>query len=391
MKLEARARICHVVVLGQLDGAQRSMLEICERLDRSRFEVHAICQSRGPLTEALADRGIRFHLAPSLARSIRPVGDLRAAWQLLRLLRAIEPDLVHTHTSKGGFLGRMAARATGVGAIVHHVRGLPFHERSPAWRRRLFRRLEQLAGAACDRVLFVNHEERRLAIDEGWLPAEKCSTVYNGIDVERYDPRATAEIRHEFRQRIGAGEDEVLILFSGRLDRQKQPLILPEILRCLEARCPAERWRLVIAGEGPAAPELDRRLARRAPPGRYLRLGWCQDPLPATAGCDVSLLPSLWEGLPRVLLEASAAGLPIVSSDVKGNREVVTPETGVLCPADDAAGFAEALAGLFDRERRRRLGEAARRRAAELFRVEATFAAVLATYEELLARSETIR
>ncbi|MEM7587713.1 MAG: glycosyltransferase family 4 protein [Acidobacteriota bacterium] len=377
-------RICHVVLFGELDGSQRSMLAICRRLDRRRFEPHVICQGRGSLTDALELDGIPWTAAPSLTRSIHPWRDLRGLWQMMVLLRRLAPQIVHTHSSKVGFLGRLAARLVGVPVAVHHVRGLPFHEASAPWRRRLFSRLEALAGAWCDRVLFVNHEERRLAVDRGLLPESRCVTILNGVEIEAFDGAQVPALRQSFRHRCQAVEHEVLILFCGRLVRQKDPLILPEIARLLEERRPDEPWRIVVAGCGPLGHQLDERIEQLGLAKRFLRLGWVADPVPATVGCDIALLPSRWEGLPRVLLEAQAAGRPVVTSDITGSREAIDESTGMLCRVGEPADYAAALDALFDPERRRCMGDAGRRRARQRFRVESTVASVVEVYDELL-------
>ena len=184
-------RICHLQVLPLLSGVQRSMLEIFKQLDRSRFEIHVACQGPGALTEELDRLGIRWHAIDALDRPIRPHRDWQAYCQLYRLFEQERFQIVHTHSSKPGFLGRVAARRAGVPHVVHHVRGFAFHEFSPPPKRWIYSRLERWAGRYCDRVLFVNHEEREMSVQNGWLPAEKCQTIYNGVDLAAVDPRRT--------------------------------------------------------------------------------------------------------------------------------------------------------------------------------------------------------
>jgi len=380
-----RIRVCHMVVRGTLDGAQRSMLDICRRLDPQRFERHVVCRAEGPLTDELRQLDITYHLIAALDRPVHPLRDAAALWQLRRLCRRQAFDIVHTHTSKAGLLGRLAARSSGVPGVVHHVRGFAFHEFSPWYARRLLSEVERWAGRWCDRVVFVNHEERHMSIAHGWLPAEKCSTVYNGADLDLFDPQRNTSSRAAVRRELQASHDEVLILFSGRLSAQKQPLILPEIAAALDRHRPQARWRILVAGTGPLQAELRAATARYGAAHRVTLLGWRRDVTRLFHAADIVLLPSLWEGLPRVLIEAQAAALPAVASDVKGNREVVTDATGFLCDPRDAASYVEPLARLLDDVAlRQQFGTTARHRAEAEFDADANMARIIALYADML-------
>jgi glycosyltransferase involved in cell wall biosynthesis len=378
--------VCHVQVLPILSGVQRAMLEMFRHLDRTRYQPHVICQQPGPLTVELAALDIPCHYAPSLDRPIRPAADARAYRELSALFRRHRFPLVHTHSSKPGVLARIAARRAGVPWVVHHVHSFAFHEQSSVAAHWLFSRLETLAGHYCDRVIFVNHEERELAVREGILPAEKCLTLHNGIDLRPYTPERRAQCRAAFRARHGLGPDDVAILFLGRLERQKQPLILPEIAARLAAFAPQRNWKLLVAGDGPLTGPLARMIKQRGLEQRVSLLGWQDEPQNVLHAADILLQPSLWEGLPISMIEGHAAGLPTVASHIRGIREVVTPQTGFLCPAREAATYAAALAALIQHtDLRQRLAEAARRRAFEAFDGTANLGQVARLYDEWLS------
>jgi glycosyltransferase involved in cell wall biosynthesis len=382
--------ICHVQLLPILSGVQRAMLEIFRHLDRSRYQPHVVCQQPGPLTVELAALDIPCHFAPSLQRAIYPAADARAYGELSALFRRHRFPLVHTHSSKPGVLGRIAARRAGVPWVVHHVHSFAFHEQSTAPAYWLFSRLEKSAGRYCDRVIFVNHEERELAIREGILPAEKCLTIHNGIDLGPYSADERARCRGDFRARHGILPDDVVILFLGRLERQKQPLILPEIMARLESLVSQRNWKLLVAGDGPSAAPLEWLIRQRGLARRIKLVGWQEEPRKILHAADILLQPSLWEGLPLSLIEGLAAGLPIVASDVRGIREVVTPQTGFLCPVREAATYAAALASLIKHDDlRRQSGQAARQRAAESFDGAANLGQVGRLYDHWLAPRST--
>lgn len=377
--------ICHVQVLPHLTGAQRSMVELLERLDRRRYRLHVVCQRPGPMTERLERIGVRCHYVPSLVRAINPLLDGFAARELARLFRRERFDLVHTHSTKPGLLGRWAAAKAGVGAIVHHVRGFACHEQSSRAWRWVCGGLERWAGRFSHQVVFVNHEERRQAIDAGWLPADKCRTIYNGADLAALAPWHHGATRDSVRARHGVTSGEVVLTTLMRLDRQKQPWIVPEIASELRKMTTHRPWRWLVFGAGRYERLLLDRVRTAGLEDHVAWAGWLDDPYPAYHGADVVVHPSLWEGLPRTLIEAQAAGRACVASDVKGNREVVAPDTGLLCAPRDAAGFARALARLINEPALlQRFGQAARSHAEREFDSQQHADSIAALYEELL-------
>lgn len=381
----ARTRVCHVVVRPELYGAQRSMLDLVRGLDRERFECSVICAGEGPLTRVLSAEGIGYILAPALTSPVRPHRDLRALFQLLGIMRSRRFDLVHTHTSKGGLLGRLAARMAGVPRVIHHVHGYAFHDESSRLEWVLYKTLETWAGRLADRVIFVNHEEREFSNRHGLARSEQSLTLFNAVDMERFDPARHGPTRAEFRRDQGLVDDTLAILVAGRIEAQKQPLILPEIARELERLAPKRPWRILVMGSGSYQTELERAIDAAGMGSRIQLLGWRPDPAQVMVGCDIALLPSLWEGLPRVLVEAHAAGLPCVASDIKGNREVVVPETGFLCAPKAPGDYARVLAQLLgDAELREGMGAAALARACEHFSLAGLLLAVTGVYDRLL-------
>ena len=366
------------------------MLEIFKHLDRGVFEPWVVCQCEGPLTEELKRLEIQYACVPQLRRPINPWFDALAYRKLRTVFAEHRFDVVHTHSSKPGILARVAARAAGVPAIVHHVRGFAFHEFSPRYQTAIYSRLERWAGRHCDRVIFVNNEERELAITREILPREKCLTIYNGADFSHFTSSRQAIARSRFRNAQLLGENELAIAIVGRIDRQKQSLIVPEIATELRDRCPEVSWKLLVAGTGPLEELLRKKIDQLGVADRVELFGWQEDPHQVFHGCDISLLPSLWEGLPRTLIESQAAGLPIVASNIKGNREVVTKDTGFLCEPKTASDYADALAKLIgDASLREQMGVAARARAEQHFDSRVNSRQIVSLYERLLGMEET--
>ncbi|MDA1015001.1 MAG: glycosyltransferase family 4 protein [Planctomycetota bacterium] len=384
--------ICHVQVLPLMTGVQRAMLEIFAHLDRTVFAPSVVCQAEGPLTDELQRLEIPFHTIPSLDRPIHPLRDLKAYRELKRYFVEQRFAVVHTHSSKPGIVGRLAASRAGVPLVVHHVQGFAFHEFSSRRKTWLFSRAEKWAGRHSDKVVFVNDEERRTAVEQGWLPAEKTVTIYNGVNLDELDAGRHAESRARFRARHQLAEHDVAVVVLGRLDLQKQSMIVPKIARELETLQPDPNWRILMAGEGELHQQLRQELAASGLGNRVSLIGWQEQPVEAVMGSDIVMLPSLWEGLPLSLLEAHAAGKPTVASDVKGNREVVTSRTGFLCSPRDPENYALALSRLIsDAALRARLGIAARSRAEAEFDSAANSRRVIELYESMLGVTQDAR
>lgn len=386
-----RIPICHVQLLPLLSGIQRITLQVLDVLDFDRFEPHVVCCGPGPFSDELVRRGVTCHFVPNLVRPIHPWRDLRAYRDLKKLFARERYALVHSHCSKPGILARIAARKAGVPCVIHHVQSFAFHEFSQPWTRWIYTQIERAAAPYGDRVIFVNHDDRAAAVDGGILPAEQCPLIYNGTDLSLFRPNFAPRSDSPLRASLGLKGSDVLIYFVARLEKPKQPMLLPEIAALLERRVPQAGWKLVIAGEGAYRGAVERKIAELRIGHRIAMLGWQseEDKYATYHEADVVLQPSLWEGLSLTLIEAQAAGLPAVAGNVKGNREVVTPGTGFTCEPRSAADYAARLEQLIVApDLRRTLGRAARAHAEREFDVVRNMRRVTALYDELLEAAE---
>jgi glycosyltransferase involved in cell wall biosynthesis len=222
-------------------------------------------------------------------------------------------------------------------------------------------------------------------VKAGRAPAGRCHTIYDGTDLARFASKENAARRKAARDRYAWGPDEVVVAVLGPLKEQNQPLIVPQIARRLESLQVDKPWRIAIAGEGELRPQLEEAIGRYGL-GRRVQLMDRQAVLAdVLCASDVVLSPSLCEGLPRVLVEAHAAGRPCVASNIRGNREVVSDETGILADSQSVTGYAMALMHLIESPlERARLGRAARLRAERLFDSRRNNAAIVRLYYELL-------
>lgn len=383
----ARTKVIQLQVLPLLSGVQRAMLAFFDALPSDQYEIIVVCHEEGPLTKVLAERGIRTITLSALDRPIHPVKDLQALLALYRLFREEKPAVVHSHSSKPGVLGRLAARAAGVPAIVHHNHGHAWGWRDPVMKRYLLAALERWLCQSCDLVIFVAEETRAFSVARGILPEFKSVTVYNGVELERLRPASGQGEKSTLRRHYGLSEHAFLACFVGRLWEQKNPLALVPILKRARALASERDIRLVIAGDGPMEEEVKAAFEREGLLDVVTFLGWQNDTAPIYRLADCFVLPSLWEGLPLVLEESLAAGLPTFCSRIPGSREVIVPEVGACAPIEALEGLGDEIARLAkDPALQQTMARAARARAEAIFDVRKTIWQLAPLYERLLSQ-----
>lgn len=345
-----------------------------QRLLREGHRV-TLVTTAGPFADRLRAEGVEVIDVP-IPRRLSPSGDWRALVGLVRVLRSLRPDIVHTHTSKAGFLGRLAARLAGVPRVVHTMHEPPHNAASSWYARAVYVWLERLAALWADRVHTQSHANEREILRTRLVPRRKLVVFHLGIELSRYAPAADA--RAAVRS-LGIPDDVPVIGAVGRLETPKGQTYLLQALRLLH---PRRDVRCVIVGEG----VLRERLEAEAVGLPVTFTGYREDMLELMQGFDVFAFPSLWEGLGVVLLEAMAYARPLVASAVGGVLDVVVPEeTGLLVPARDPAALAGAIERLLDDPSlAQRLGQAGHERLLRTFRSEVADDHFMALYRSLL-------
>jgi len=179
-----RIKILHIQLLPLLSGVQNMMISLLTALNPEKYEIFIISKPDGPLVEKI--KNLKFHYIPikSLRRNIS-FWDLIAFIEIYRICKIYRFDIVHTHSSKTGFIGRISARLAGIPRIVHTVHGFPFHQFQPNWIQYFYQIMEHVAAKFCDKIVFVNNFERELAIEKKIAPTWKVTTIYNGINIPK--------------------------------------------------------------------------------------------------------------------------------------------------------------------------------------------------------------
>ena len=326
------------------------------------YEVVGV-SAPGPYVEQLEAAGVRHVALRHATRSMAPHRDLLAFAELRRVLRDLEPDIVHTHNPKPGWYGRVAARMVGVPIVVNTVHGVYALPTDPLPKRALVYALERGAAACSDAELVQNPEDIEL-LTRLRVPGERLHLLGNGIDLTRFDPaRFGPDDRAWARAELGAAADDVVVGVVGRLVAEKGISEVLAAAAMTTVTAPIVHWALIGPTDSAKADAVGAGELERAATRGVTIVGERADVDRLYAGMDLFVLASHREGFPRAAMEASAMGVPVVATAIRGCRQVVDDGvTGRLVPPRDAGVLAATVAGLSaDADARRAMGDAARR------------------------------
>lgn len=339
----SRPLVVHIITRLDLGGAQQNTLDTCRLLDRSRFRVALMSGPGGYLdSEAARIADLDFRLVADLVRPVAPGRDLRAMRALKGHLADMRRDgdapvIVHTHSSKAGVLGRLAARAAGIRTVVHTIHGYGH----PAFQSLLLRnaavRVERYLAPRTTRFIAVSRDNVVQGRDLGLFRTTPVELVRSGFDVARF--RDCQAPRHIVREELGIPREAFVVGSIACLKPQKDPLTFVRAAAALKRNVPEAHF--AIAGDGELRPRVEA-LADRLGIRRDIRLlGWRDDVERVLRALDVFWLTSRWEGLPRALVQAMAARVPVVACAVDGVKDVLEDGvTGFAIEPGDADRFA---------------------------------------------------
>jgi glycosyltransferase involved in cell wall biosynthesis len=377
-------RVLHPITRLTLGGSSENTIASCVALDRAGYDCLLATSFRESDASSLADarrRGCRVVDIPALGREVAPLADLTALAELVRLIRRERPAIVHTHTSKAGFIGRLAAVIARAPAVIHQPHGHIFYGYYSPRRTAVFTALERQAARWTDRIITLTDRGAQEHLARGIGRAEQYVAVPSGVPTAEL--RAAAPPRGEARARLGLDPDAFIVVGLGRLVPIKGFDLLARALPALVAQIPSAR--VLLVGDGAERRHLGAIAASMGVAERLRMTGETTDVASYLAAADVVAVPSRNEGMGRVIVEAMALGLPVVATAVGGIPDVVTDgECGRLVEPEDVDALAAALIELGrDPALRRKLGEAAVRRA-EAFSTAVASEKLLAVYATLV-------
>lgn len=364
-----KIRVALCITELDVGGAERALVELATRLDRARVDSAVYClQPRPPSDEAscvppLEAAGIKVHCLGA-----------RRGWQipgalsrLRRLLIEQKPDVVQTFLFHANVIGRIAARRAGVRRVVSGIRVAERHSRWHLW-------IDRLTAGLVDRYVCVSQAVARFSAERAGLPADRLVVIPNGIDARRYPAERPADL-----DSCGLRAGRRVVTYVGRLDRQKGVRWLLETAPLWLERLPD--CDLLLVGRGPEQGALEVACRERGISDRVHLAGWRNDVPEVLAASHLLVLPSVWEGMPNVVLQAMASRLPVLATDVEGVRELLGPAAEAqVVRYGDTETFGEKLVAIMsDRTFASELGRQNRLRAASEF----TLDGMVTAYEDL--------
>ena len=381
-------RIAHVITRLILGGAQQNtLLTAAGQAEDFGDEVIVITGpgvgAEGSLVEWARDRGLELKLVPEMGRAIRPWNDWTSYRRIAAAIGEFAPDIVHTHSSKAGILGRAAASRQRI-PVVHTIHGAAFHVGQSMLAGAIFRRAERWAARRCQALISVCDAMTNQYVDAGIAPPEKFTTIYSGMNVEPFldPPRAREDVRSE----LGFADDDVVIGKIARLFDLKGHRFLLEAAGRIVAACP--RAKFLLVGDGPLRSRFEDRIAEDGLTDRFVLTGLVPpERIPELIhATDLVVHASLWEGLARVLPQSMLSRKPVVSFDIDGAPEVVIPnETGLLVPAGSVDGLVDSVTQLVEDEHlRERMGNEGLQRSIGTFRYQDMARRVREVYQRVL-------
>jgi glycosyltransferase involved in cell wall biosynthesis len=384
---DSKIKILRIIGRLNIGGPAIHVVNLTAGLDRACFEQLLVVGTEnageGSMIEYASLRGVQPHVIPEIVTefSLTP-RDAKALANLYALMRRHRPHIVHTHTAKAGFLGRLAARMAGVPIVIHTYHGHVLHGYYGPVKSWLLRRMEQALAGITDRLVTVSEQVKAELVAHGVARAEKFTVIPLGFDLDSF-LNSNAQCG-QFRQEIGLSGAAKLVGIVGRLFPIKNHRLFLDAAATIAAQ--EQTARFVIVGDGPLRAALERHAQELGIVDRVLFTGWRRDLPSIYADLDVLVVSSDNEGTPVSAIEAMAAGCPVVATRVGGLPDLITgQETGLLVLPKDSEGLASAVLHLLQNpELARNIGRKAMTAAREGFSVRRLLDDMDHLYRQLL-------
>lgn len=339
----SKIAVIHVITKLELGGAQQNTLYTVSHLNRERFEPYLISGPGGVLDAEAAQLGVNLYFVDALRREINPFLDLLALCQIIQVIRSIKrshagtPVLVHTHSSKAGILGRLAAFFSGVNVIIHTYHGFGFHDHQNKVLRWIYISLEKGMRKLTRQLVFVSRSNAEKALQLGII-SNSPLLIRSGISFSLF--KKEGQNGRNIRMELNLPLSIPLVTMVACFKEQKAPLDFILAASHVLNQFPASHFLLV--GDGELRSSIEDAIKRSKINRGVTLLGWRRDVSEILASSNIFVLTSLWEGLPRVLIEARLSALPVVTTDIEGADEMVEEgKNGFVVRKKDYLALAE--------------------------------------------------
>ena len=350
-----KIKVAHIITKLELGGAQQNTLYTLKHLNREKFETILISGKGGVLDrEAFLSLMNRVFFIGELVRKINPLFDFIALIKIWHLLKKEKINLVHTHSSKAGILGRWAAKLAGVSYIVHTYHGFGFNDYQKWPVRWLFIGIERISAYITTKLVVVSGENTKKAMANKIGKKNQYVVIHSGIKIKEVSFNPI--IRKEKRKEFGFRDEDFVVGMIACFKPQKDPISFVLLAHKVSAYLPQAKFLLV--GDGLLRPSIEKLISKLNLQEKIKLPGWRRDISLLLQTFDIMVLTSLWEGLPRVFLEAMVLGVPIVATRVDGATEVIKNGiNGFLVSPKDMESMAQKVVYLFkNAEERKQMG-----------------------------------
>ena len=381
-----RVKVIHVITRMDLGGAQQNTLHTVRHLDRRRYETVLVAGPGGPLESEVRDlfgrENPRAVILEPLIRRIHPALDLLALLRLTSLFLNEKPLIVHTHSSKAGILARLAAWIARVPVVIHTYHGFGFNDYQPPATKTLYVWAERLCCLLADALVFVSKSNEDYAKRHKLGDPKRYALIRSGVRLSDFP--AKVEDKQKKKASLGLGAQKLLVVSIGNLKPQKNPADFVAMAHKVALEVPEAEF--LFIGDGPLRRRLECQILASGLSARLALPGWRRDAAELLACADVFVLNSLWEGLPRALIEAMKTGLPAVCYATDGVTDVLKDGVnGCVVPVGNISALARRVIELLkDEDLRRRLGGEAQRSIGAEFDIDEMVRAQERLYERLL-------
>lgn len=348
-----RINLLYVITKLELGGAQKQLLSLIKGLDKTKFKAFLFTAKEGLLlADALSIEGLILKRSPWLERPINPFRDIAALIEIYSFIKKNNIDIVHTHSSKAGILGRLAAVLAGVKVILHTVHGWSFHDYQPRVFRFIFIWLERLSAGFTNRIIVVSDYDKQKGLANRIGNKEKYALIRYGIDYAEFSIKDGG-----IREELGIGANDLVVGMIACFKPQKSPRDFIRLAHSVAKSLSGIKFLLV--GDGALRRKIERLIRRLDLQKEVILSGWRRDIARILSAIDIFVLTSLWEGLPVAVLEAMAAAKPIIATDTGGIGEVIkNGDSGFLVKPGQINALSEKLIHLLnDEDYRQRMGK----------------------------------
>ncbi|MFI5390581.1 MAG: glycosyltransferase family 4 protein [Bacteriovoracales bacterium] len=345
----APVKVVHLITLLELGGAQGNTIHTVRNLNEEKFDTY-LWAGRGAYWDHEVEKDLgrkgKLLFLKSLVRDINPFLDVIALLSLWWRLKKIQPLILHTHSSKAGILGRIAGNLAGVPIIIHTFHGFGFNDQQKPWTKWLFILLERLTAKVSTKLLFVSVANMTQAKELKIGRPEQYALIRSGVALQSIRKRAGAVSMTDLKKKLMIPPDANLITTIGAFKPQKNLLDFIQVAQSISKK--SSETHFLIIGDGEMRVVIEKLIAELNLETKVHLLGWREDIPELLTVSNVFVLTSLWEGLPRALIESLSIGIPSVCYDTDGVRDILSKGGGEIIPRGDMASMVSSIIELLN-------------------------------------------